>query len=229
MVIEIHYGWCFLNSPDFRISQNGCNDHILTTNVKLLKVWKGYYEKQMLVSIKFMHMKHTFNVHVVNSRVWACFCFAFSKLSISTRLTSCRPWRWGRSSRPIHGPWAGTSPGHPCRAPALCGSASCTWYHGGCRTGLPASARGKWGMEEVHWFLSVLYIDDGIWRVYLQQRQLQQLLYSMSANTLRISIVNYIRLVRGIDLILFFNFWYIYDILFFTLLLIIGGLQAKLY
>ena len=53
--------------------------------------------------------------------------------------------------------------------------------------------------------------------------------YSVSANTLRISIVNYIRLVRGIDLILFLNFWYIYDILFFTLLLIIGGLQAKLY
>ena len=52
--------------------------------------------------------------------------------------------------------------------------------------------------------------------------------YSVSPNTLRISIVNYIRLVRRIDLILFLNFWYIYEILFFTLLLIIGGLQAKL-
>ena len=54
-------------------------------------------------------------------------------------------------------------------------------------------------------------------------------IYSVSQNTLRISIVNYIRLVRRIDLILFLNFWYIYEILFFTLLLIIGGLQAKLY
>ena len=53
--------------------------------------------------------------------------------------------------------------------------------------------------------------------------------YSVSQNTLRISIFNYIRLVKRIDLILFLNFWYIYEILFFTLLLIIGGLQAKLY
>ena len=53
--------------------------------------------------------------------------------------------------------------------------------------------------------------------------------YSVSQNTLRISIVNYIRLVRRIDLFLFLNYWYIYEILFFTLLLIIGGLQAKLY
>ena len=55
-----------------------------------------------------------------------------------------------------------------------------------------------------------------------------KVIYSVSQNTLRISIVNYIRLVRRIDLIILKNFWYIYGILFFTLLLIIGGLQAKL-